>query len=85
MESIAGHGLTAHGETASCRLAVGDGSLIDCKICLAEEISSLDERSSPERQEILHRILEIVHNAGKDGITIPRLRVGLFSARPELR
>ncbi|KAF9455017.1 hypothetical protein P691DRAFT_691292 [Macrolepiota fuliginosa MF-IS2] len=69
------HELTDHEKPASCRLTGGDSNLVDCANCLGKELVALKERSSSEHQELVSKVLEIVQNTGKDGITLPVLQI----------
>jgi hypothetical protein len=77
LEEVSGHGVTIHGDAASCRCIAGDDSLVDCKACLTAEKNSLDEHFAPERREIFDKVLGVVDNAGETGVTLPVLQVSL--------
>lgn len=80
-EMAPGHGLTERGEPASCRLLTGDNLLIDCAACVGKELTTLNERLGTEHRGLMHRVLEVVQDAGKDGITLLALQVSLRFGR----
>ncbi|KAF5355772.1 hypothetical protein D9756_004049 [Leucocoprinus leucothites] len=82
-ETTLGHGLAEDGQPASCKLLVGENSLIDCGPCLAKRIIEL-EHSSQEQLKMLRRIMRIIHNAGKDGVTPSTLQAEIGTSRTEL-
>ncbi len=73
---LGNHGKTISGEQACCRKSTS--GLVDCVACLTSESSKLIEGCLDEpKSRLLSRVLEVLAQAGSDGVTKTQL-VGLF-------
>jgi hypothetical protein len=72
-EPLIGHGETANGDPACCRLS--SLGLVDCATCLKNEMSSFITGLADRDRALANRILAIVGQAGSTGITKRQLVV----------